>query len=164
MNARRRPCSAGPLQGGAVALASGLPGWVSTAGPGLSETARPPLGGWGQPSAAGLGLSETASPALAGWGPARPLRNGLAVGLDRWAWPLRNGQAAAGWVGAGLGRWARPLRNGLACAGWVGPPSMPGWGLAYDRPFALAPSPPCRGYAPRRRAPLPVPWCGGAIS
>ena len=68
MNARRRPCSAGPLQGGAVALASGLPGWASTAGPGLSETARPPLGGWGLASAAGLGLSETASPALGGWG------------------------------------------------------------------------------------------------
>lgn len=85
------------------------------------------------------------------------------VGIDRWAWPLRNGQAAAGWVGAGLGRWARPLRNGLAGAGWVGPPSMPGWGLA-SAPVCPGPVPSLQGLRPQAAGALAFPWCGGTIS
>ena len=87
---------------------------------------------------------------------------------DRWAGPLRNGPASAGWVGppsiAGWGlpstagpglsetarpalpgwglpldRWAGPLRNGPASAAWVGPPlGHPACPRARPRPLGLA--------------------------
>ena len=131
---------AGPLRNGPASAA-----WV---GP-------PSIAGWRQPSTAGPGLSETARPALPGWGLpldrwAGPLRNGPASAA--WVGPPLGHPACPRARPRPLGL-ASPKRPGLRCLGGGSP----------RRPFALAASLPCGGLRPPAAGPLDKPCCVGPI-